>query len=322
VKNLFLMRVFQKFQTHHDDVIHDISYDYYGKRIATCSSDQQIKIWDWGVNNTWQCTAKWKAHLGSVWKVAWAHPEFGQILASCSVDRTICIWEEPKEGEVDDKGERKWHKRAELLDSRDSVSDIKFAPKHLGLKLATCSADGFVRIYEAIDIMNISHWPLLEEFEAQRGGANCLSWNPSSFTGTSMLSVGSDEKDVKIWACSEAYRKWTHIETLSGHQGSVHDVSWAPNLGRSYHLIATASKDMTVRIWKLQINEGDKFEVTQVACFNDHRSEVWRVEWNITGTVLASSGDDSTVRLWKASPHTGQWKSFSTLTAEEDSNED
>jgi len=30
----------------HDDYVHDISYDFYGKRLATCSSDQKIKIWD------------------------------------------------------------------------------------------------------------------------------------------------------------------------------------------------------------------------------------------------------------------------------------
>ena len=28
-------------------------------------------------------------------------------------------------------------------------------------------------------------------------------------------------------------------------------------------------------------------------------SQVWRVEWNVTGTILASSGDDGCVRLWK-----------------------
>ena len=27
--------------------------------------------------------------------------------------------------------------------------------------------------------------------------------------------------------------------------------------------------------------------------------QVWRVSWNITGTVLSSSGDDGCVRLWK-----------------------
>jgi len=39
-------------------------------------------------------TASWKAHSGSVWKVTWAHPEFGQVLATCSFDRTAAIWEE------------------------------------------------------------------------------------------------------------------------------------------------------------------------------------------------------------------------------------
>ena len=27
--------------------------------------------------------------------------------------------------------------------------------------------------------------------------------------------------------------------------------------------------------------------------------QVWRVRWNVTGTVLASSGDDGCVRLWR-----------------------
>jgi len=39
-------------------------------------------------------TASWKAHSGSVWKVTWAHPEFGQVIATCSFDRTAAIWEE------------------------------------------------------------------------------------------------------------------------------------------------------------------------------------------------------------------------------------
>jgi hypothetical protein len=28
----------------HDDYIHDIAFDYYGKRLASCSSDQYIKV--------------------------------------------------------------------------------------------------------------------------------------------------------------------------------------------------------------------------------------------------------------------------------------
>lgn len=42
-----------------------------------------------------------------------------------------------------------------------------------------------------------------------------------------------------------------------------------------------------------------KFEVQIVAQFDNHNSQVWRVSWNITSTLLASSGDDGCVRLWK-----------------------
>ncbi len=27
--------------------------------------------------------------------------------------------------------------------------------------------------------------------------------------------------------------------------------------------------------------------------------QVWRLSWNVTGTILASSGDDGCVKLWK-----------------------
>lgn len=28
----------------HKDIIHDVAHDYYGKRMATCSSDQTVKV--------------------------------------------------------------------------------------------------------------------------------------------------------------------------------------------------------------------------------------------------------------------------------------
>ncbi|CAM9666475.1 unnamed protein product [Choristocarpus tenellus] len=27
-----------------------------------------------------------------IWRLAWAHPEFGQIIATCSADRSVKIW--------------------------------------------------------------------------------------------------------------------------------------------------------------------------------------------------------------------------------------
>eukprot|EP00743_Colponemidia_sp_Colp-15_P001728 GILK01001887.1.p1 GENE.GILK01001887.1~~GILK01001887.1.p1 ORF type:complete len:319 (-),score=44.64 GILK01001887.1:183-1139(-) len=309
------MHTFRKFPAQHDDFIHDVAYDFYGKRLATCSSDQKIKVWDRNSKGNWVCSSEWQAHSGAVWKVAWAHPEFGQVLASCSFDRTVCIWEEKDTGNQASEKASQWTLKATLADSRDSVSDIKFAPQHLGFKLATCSADGTVRIYEATDVMNLSSWPLMEEFESHKAGSNAISWNPSRYEPP-MVVIGSNDSVAKVWEYSEQYRRWQVSVELVGHDDCIHDVAWAPNMGRTYHLIATASKDKTVRIWKLILTTGArKYEAQELSVLDQHKAEVWRVEWNITGTVLSSSGDDGTVRLWRSN-FQGQWGCVSAIAAD------
>uniref|UniRef100_A0A671SE14 Nucleoporin seh1-like n=1 Tax=Sinocyclocheilus anshuiensis TaxID=1608454 RepID=A0A671SE14_9TELE len=329
----------------HKDLIHDVSYDFHGRRMATCSSDQSMKVWDKGGNAEWNCTASWKVgltikqwfstrspgptrghqqtskgtHSGSVWRVTWAHPEFGQVLASCSFDRTAIVWEEIV-GESNDKqrGQSHWIKRTTLVDSRTSVTDVKFAPKHMGLMLTTCSADGVVRIYEAPDVMNLSQWSLQHEISSKLS-CSCISWNPSSSRAHApMIAVGSDDSNVtyggkvQIYEYNEVTRKYAKAETLMTVTDAVHDIAFAPNLGRSFHVLAIATKD--VRIFKLVPLRKDssssaptKFEVQVLAQFDSHNSQVWRVSWNITSTLLASSGDDGCVRLWKAN-YMDNWK--------------
>lgn len=72
-----------------------------------------------------------------MWRVTWAHPEFGQVLATCSFDRTAAVWEELSSNASCKGGSstNTWLKRASLVDSRTSVTDVRFAPKHLGLQL-------------------------------------------------------------------------------------------------------------------------------------------------------------------------------------------
>lgn len=38
-------------------------------------------------------------HTAPVWAVAWAHPSFGSILASCSYDGRVFIWKEVGPGQ-------------------------------------------------------------------------------------------------------------------------------------------------------------------------------------------------------------------------------
>ncbi|CAH0382957.1 unnamed protein product [Bemisia tabaci] len=307
----------------HKDLIHDVAYDFYGRRMATCSSDQFVKVWDQDENGDWNLSASWKAHSGSVWKITWAHPEFGQVLATCSFDRTAAIWEEIV-GEVSNPGEkgmRHWVRRSNLVDSRTSVTDVKFGPKSLGLLLVTCSSDGVIRIYEAPDIMNLSQWTLQHEISCKLS-CSCLSWNPSfSRLHPPMIAVGSDDPNpstgskVLIYEYSDNSRRWSKTESISTITDPVHDICFAPNLGRSYHLLAVATNNVRVfKLKPLQESGGvvQRFDIQTAAVFDDHYCTVWRVSWNVTGTILASSGDDGCVRLWKAN-YMNVWKCVAVL---------
>ena len=93
--------------------------------------------------------------------------------------------------------------KSRLGDFKVTAQDVEFAPRHLGLKvvrlklnLATCAADGIVRIYEAMDPMNLSNWTLTDTFEVCSGnykepeGQYCLSWCTSKFHPP-MIVVGT-----------------------------------------------------------------------------------------------------------------------------------
>ncbi|XP_060533334.1 nucleoporin SEH1 [Cylas formicarius] len=315
----------QEINAEHKDLINDVAYDYYGTRMATCSTDHFVKVWDQNKEGKWTLTCSWKAHSGAVWKVTWAHPEFGQVLATCSFDRTAAVWEEivgdPGPGK---RGTRHWVRRTNLVDSRTSVTDVKFGPKNQGLQLATCSAEGIIRIYEAPDVMNLSQWTLQHEIQCKLS-LSCLSWNPSlSKLHPQMIAVGSDEANpslggkVFIYEYSENSRRWIKLESVSSITDAVHDIAFSPNLGRSFHILGVATKD--VRILNLTPVEdeqnaqtgGTKLDIQTVAQFDDHNSTVWRVCWNVTGTILASSGDDGCVRMFKMN-YLNSWKPVTAL---------
>lgn len=81
-------------ETQHEDMVHDAQLDFYGKRLATCSSDRTVKVFDI-INGTPSTNAETlHGHQGPVWQVAWAHPTFGDILASCSYDGKVIIWKD------------------------------------------------------------------------------------------------------------------------------------------------------------------------------------------------------------------------------------
>lgn len=79
-------------------------------------------------------------------KVTWAHPQFGSIIASCSADRNVVVWEEQDkiDGQSANMSQTQavWRMQATLTNSGKEIKDIAFAPSHLGLQLAAGSEVG------------------------------------------------------------------------------------------------------------------------------------------------------------------------------------
>lgn len=275
--------------TQHNDMIHDSQFDYYSRKLATCSSDRSIKIFDVNGDNC-QLTATIIEHEGPVWQVAWAHPKFGVILASCSYDATVVIHREISPNT--------WKKVLTHKFHESSVNSISWAPHEFGLILACASADGKVSILEYKD----DNWSV-SHFQNDTLGTNSVSWAPYSAVNSLQedgrsarrLVTGSCDNSVRIWRLVDA--GWTEESrsSLSSHTDWVRDVSWAPNTGLPYNTIASCSEDRTVLIWKQ--TDSDKVWVPTV--MHQFEAPVWRVSWSVTGNVLAVSSGDHKVTLWK-----------------------
>lgn len=73
-----------------------------------------------------------------MWQVAWAHPKFGVLLASCSYDGKVIIFRE--------QSLNQWTQAYIHTFHEASVNAIAWAPHEYGLALACASADGLVSV--------------------------------------------------------------------------------------------------------------------------------------------------------------------------------
>jgi protein transport protein SEC13 len=267
--------------------------DYYGKRLATCSSDRTIKIFE-VVENTQTLVATLAGHEGPVWQVDWAHPKFGSLLASCSYDRKVIIWKEMN---------GTWNKLYEFSEHKSSVNSVQWAPHEWGLMLACASSDdSFSIVY-----YNDGSWKYKRIESAHNMGCNSVSWSPAINPGALVeggarspvstvkrLVTGGGDTLLKIWR--EENDSWVLEEKLEGHRDWVRDVAWCPSVGLPVSKIASCSQDCKVIVWSKDWSVGGKWNSVVVKTFSD---VVWHGSWSITGDILAVSGADNKVTLWK-----------------------
>jgi len=322
--------------TQHEDMVHDAQLDFYGSKLATCSSDRTIKIYNVGENN-YELAATLTGAEGPVWQVSWCHPMFGVILAACSFDGSVILYRETRP--------RDWsilYSAKNLHQS--SVNSLCFAPPEWGLMVAAASSDGKVSI---LSLQDDNSWSV-EYINDNPLGVNSVSWSPSgaySLTGTESESGGSDGVDadggaegssgaseqsrlvtggcdnqIRFWVQQSETGEWvedqsntvsTHGSASASHGDWVRDVAWAPVILPDVNMVASCSEDGTVIVW----SQNGKGEPWTGHLLHTFPGPVWRVSWSETGHILAVSSGDADVVLFKKGLD-GVWHQMDTLKDE------
>uniref|UniRef100_A0A4W3K0C3 Protein SEC13 homolog n=1 Tax=Callorhinchus milii TaxID=7868 RepID=A0A4W3K0C3_CALMI len=226
---------------------HDAQMDYYGTRLATCSSDRSVKIFD--VKNGGQIlVADLRGHEGPVWQVGWAHPMYGNMVASCSYDRKVIIWKEEN---------GTWDKMYEYTGHDSSVNSLCWAPHEFGLILTCGSSDGAISL---LTHTGDGQWEVKKISNAHTIGCNAVSWAPAVLPG-SLVDQPSGQKPnyikrfvsggcdnlVKLW--KEEDGQWKEDQKLEAHSDWVRDVAWAPSIGLPTSTIASCSQVRIVQVF-------------------------------------------------------------------------
>lgn len=288
----------------HSDVIHDTQFDYYGLQLATASSDRTVGIHVARAGAPLHRVATLTGHEGPVWMVSWAHPRFGNLLASASYDQRAIIWKETPQGSS------RWAPVHVVDIHRGSVNAVQWAPEEFGPVVATASSDGAVAItsYQggcwqpSIKLSNNSNQI------AHAMGATSVSFAPFKSTVMDHMLVASGGCDchVRLWVspCSpEGGLAFELHQVIEAHGDWVRDVAFCPTSPASrFVVLASCGQDKNVVIYRkpweqlcAEVGEGPSQATEWERSVIQFDEPIWRLSWAPSGEMLVVTNAQSEV---------------------------
>ncbi|KAG5930601.1 hypothetical protein E4U53_002201 [Claviceps sorghi] len=184
--------------------------------------------------------------------------------------------------------------------------------------LLSCSADGHIRLW------SLESWACLCLYKSHDGPIYRALWSPH---GHYFLSGGYD-KAVRLWMQDHASPQ----RLMVGHDTAISAIAWHPN--GMYVFSASDETDKSIRMWSVvtgacaRVFVGHTDHITALECAPNGkilasadlagniffwdlskgtrikrsrghgRGGIWSLSFSVESTVLASGGQDGTVRLW------------------------
>uniref|UniRef100_A0A1I7UZP0 Protein SEC13 homolog n=1 Tax=Caenorhabditis tropicalis TaxID=1561998 RepID=A0A1I7UZP0_9PELO len=296
----------QRIDTQHRDAIHDAQLNIYGSRLATCGSDRLVKIFEVRPNGQSFPLAELSGHMGPVWKVSWAHPKYGGLLASAAYDKKVIIWQEQN---------GRWQKSYEWETHEASTTSVAFAPHQFGLLLASSSADGDIGILRFDP--PTGQWKSSKIQNCHEQGVNSVSWCPGTadpMAKKRLVSAGNDMK-VKILAftslihpyfpfsSNESTNEWECEKVLSGHTDFVREASWCPVANKGQQSIVSCGVDGNLVLFRTSNIETDEWKSKLL---DKAPSALYHASFSPCGSFLSVSGDDNMITIFRENLQ-GQW---------------
>ena len=213
----------------HSSAVNDLVWSPNGMRIASCSYDTTVQVWDAASGNT---LLTYRGHSGPVWSVAYS-PD-GKRIASAggeinlnqgSHDHTVRVWDATTQQLI-----------FTYNGHSDAVLKMKWSPD--GTRIASASYDNSVQVWDATTGRTLVTY---RGYSSEMPGwISDIAWSPDN-----KRIISGSIKAVQVWDAATGTLNFTYPD----QSRLVIGVAWSPDGTRIASSYGGNQVDAIVEVW-------------------------------------------------------------------------